>query len=41
MALIQDWLPPTRENYELILTMFKFGYPIVSAPTNPPSLHHH
>ena len=29
MALIEGWLPPTRENYELILTVWKWSYPIV------------
>lgn len=30
MALIQDWLPPTRDNYNLILTFWQFAFPIVN-----------
>ncbi|KEY74640.1 hypothetical protein S7711_05069 [Stachybotrys chartarum IBT 7711] len=28
MALIQGWLPPTRQNYNLILTVWQIAYPI-------------
>ncbi|KAH7367074.1 3-oxo-5-alpha-steroid 4-dehydrogenase [Plectosphaerella cucumerina] len=31
MAIIQDWLPPTRENYETILTTWKYLYPVIGA----------
>lgn len=30
MAIIEGWLPPTRENYNLILTVWQIAYPIVS-----------
>ncbi|KAL2755276.1 hypothetical protein ACRALDRAFT_1077011 [Sodiomyces alcalophilus JCM 7366] len=30
MALIQDWVPPTRENWELILYYWQIGYPALS-----------
>lgn len=29
MSLVEGWMPPTRENYELILTVWKFSMPIV------------
>lgn len=29
MALIESWMPPTRENYDFILKLWTF-YPIVS-----------
>lgn len=34
MALIQNWLPPSRENWELLVYYFQF-FPIVSTQTNP------
>lgn len=30
MAIIEGWLPPTRENYDLILKVWQISYPIVS-----------
>ncbi|ROT35228.1 3-oxo-5-alpha-steroid 4-dehydrogenase [Sodiomyces alkalinus F11] len=30
MALIQDWVPPTRGNWELILYYWQIGYPALS-----------
>ena len=32
MAIVQDWLPPTRENYETLVFIWQFLYPIVSPP---------
>lgn len=32
MTIIEGWMPPTRENYELILTIWQISYPIVSTP---------
>jgi hypothetical protein len=29
MALIEDWLPPSRENWELVVTLFTY-FPVVS-----------
>lgn len=37
MAIVQDWLPPTRENYETLVFIWQFLYPIVSPPP-PPSV---
>jgi hypothetical protein len=34
MAIIEGWLPPTRENYNLILTVWQIAYPIVSKSKN-------
>ncbi len=34
MAIIQDWMPPTRENYELILFLWQF-FPVVSPAPQP------
>ncbi|KJZ74405.1 hypothetical protein HIM_06215 [Hirsutella minnesotensis 3608] len=31
MALIEGWLPPTRANYGLILTFWRFGYPALGS----------
>ncbi|KAH7320751.1 hypothetical protein B0I35DRAFT_351366 [Stachybotrys elegans] len=31
MSLIEGWLPPTRQNYELILNLWQFGYPVVGS----------
>ncbi|KAI5456568.1 hypothetical protein BGZ63DRAFT_395807 [Mariannaea sp. PMI_226] len=31
MSLLEGWMPPTRENYELILTIWKFAYPIIGS----------
>ncbi|OAR02489.1 hypothetical protein LLEC1_05566 [Akanthomyces lecanii] len=33
MAIVQDWLPPTRENYETLLFIWQFVYPIASPIT--------
>lgn len=32
MAIVQDWLPPTRENYETLVFIWQFLYPIVRLP---------
>ena len=38
MALIEGWMPPTRENWETIITVWQFGFPIVSSTYyEPPS----
>lgn len=29
MAIVQDWLPPTRENYETLIFIWQFLYPFV------------
>lgn len=34
MALIQDWLPPSRENYDLVLFLWQW-YPLVRCPLVP------
>ena len=43
MPIIEGWMPPTRENWELIVNIYQFSYPIVSsAPPfipSPPSPH--
>ncbi|KAF7563231.1 hypothetical protein G7046_g936 [Stylonectria norvegica] len=31
MALIEGWMPPTRENYELILKIWQIAYPIIGS----------
>lgn len=33
MTLVEGWMPPTRENYEKILLVWKFLYPAVSILT--------
>lgn len=30
MALLEGWLPPTREHYDLILKIWQFLFPAVS-----------
>ena len=40
MAIVQNWLPPSRENWELVCTVFQY-FPLVSLfsisrrPTHP------
>lgn len=29
MALIEGWMPPTRENYNLIFRVWQISYPVV------------
>lgn len=36
MAIVQDWLPASQENYERILFWWKL-YPLVGSPTSNPS----
>ncbi|EGU74049.1 hypothetical protein FOXB_15439 [Fusarium oxysporum f. sp. conglutinans Fo5176] len=31
MAIIEGWLPPTRENYDLILKVWQISYPIIGS----------
>ncbi|KAK5992034.1 hypothetical protein PT974_05430 [Cladobotryum mycophilum] len=31
MAIVESWLPPTRENYELILLLWQFAYPFIGS----------
>ncbi|KAJ3520793.1 hypothetical protein NM208_g13572 [Fusarium decemcellulare] len=31
MAIIEGWLPPTREHYDLILNIWQISYPIVAS----------
>ncbi|KAH6896606.1 3-oxo-5-alpha-steroid 4-dehydrogenase-domain-containing protein [Thelonectria olida] len=31
MSLLEGWMPPTRDNYELILTIWKYSYPIIGS----------
>jgi len=31
MALIKDYMPPSRENYELVLYFFGYYFPLVSS----------
>lgn len=50
MAIVEGWLPPTRENWGLLLTFWQFAYPVVrkhcstfslpSHPIRPTSLCH-
>lgn len=40
MAIVQDWLPPTRENYETLVFIWQFLYPIVSPSTARPCKNH-
>lgn len=30
MTLIEGWMPPSRENWEIILKVWQYGFPIVS-----------
>lgn len=32
MPLIQDWIPPTRANYDTLLLGWQLSYPVVSPP---------
>lgn len=34
MALIQDWIPPTKEHYDTVLFYWKF-FPLVRQTRNP------
>ncbi|KAJ3472062.1 hypothetical protein NLG97_g11321 [Lecanicillium saksenae] len=31
MAIVQDWLPPTRENYETLVFIWQFLYPFIGS----------
>ncbi|ODA80557.1 hypothetical protein RJ55_03516 [Drechmeria coniospora] len=31
MALVEDWLPPTREHYEIILRVWQLAYPVLGS----------
>ncbi|OLN87295.1 Uncharacterized protein C9.08c [Colletotrichum chlorophyti] len=31
MAIIEAWLPPTRENWELAVKAFQFGFPVIGS----------
>ncbi len=32
-TLLEDWMPPSRENWRLLLTIFQWAFPIVCIPS--------
>jgi 3-oxo-5-alpha-steroid 4-dehydrogenase 1 len=39
MAIVEGWLPPTQEHYDLILKIWQISYPIVSGTARAPAPH--